>query len=142
MAKSIPAPESTVLDALLQDAAPTWHALRDLVDETYDIAQEWGGKSKYGEYELRWRRGGKTLATAYFHPGKLVCQIVFGQAERDKVEALQPPLSGELRRCYDEATTFHDGKWVGFELPSTEAAQALRPLLLVKRRPNKGASAR
>lgn len=142
MAKPIPAPEAETLNALLQGGAPAWHALRDLVDKHYDIAQEWGGKSKAGEYELRWRRGGKTLATVYFQPGKAQCLLIFGQTERNKVDALQPPLDDDIRRQYDEATVFHDGKWVLFELPSPDTVQQLEPLFLVKRRPNKGKAAR
>ena len=38
---------------------------------------------------------------------------------------------------YDEATTFHDGKWIMFELKNTELFNDMERLLLIKRKPNR-----
>jgi len=38
--------------------------------------------------------------------------IVFGTEERAKVETIKKDLSRDIRKAYDEATTYHDGKWL------------------------------
>jgi len=40
---------------------------------------------------------------------------------------------------YDAATTFHDGKWIMFELKDTKLFNDMERLLLIKRKPNRKA---
>lgn len=46
-------------------------------------------------------------------------------------------FSNEVQMIYDETTTFHDGKWIMFELKNTELFNDMERLLLIKRKPNK-----
>ena len=41
--------------------------------------------------------------------------IIFGKDERVKFEAIRDTLSNAVCGKYDEAQTYHDGKWVMFE---------------------------
>lgn len=45
--------------------------------------------------------------------------IIFGKDERAKFESVRDTLSNAVRRQYDEAKTYRDGKWVMFEPAST-----------------------
>ncbi len=79
---------------------------------------------------------------------RLVCKrkvfgfmIIFGKAEREKVEAIRNDLSSETQRIYDEATTYHDGKWVMFELTDISLFSDMQKLLNIKRKPNRKNSA-
>ncbi|MFD2878830.1 DUF3788 family protein [Paenibacillus rhizoplanae] len=45
--------------------------------------------------------------------------IIFGKDERVKFEADRNNYSLEVQRVYDESTTYHDGKWMMFELKDT-----------------------
>lgn len=62
--------------------------------------------------------------------------IIFGLDERTKVEAIRGTLSASTVKTYDEAQTYHDGKWVMFDetLPDDDLVR----LLVIKRRQNKG----
>lgn len=59
-----------------------------------------------------------------------------GPDERTKVEAIRDTLSAGTVKTYDEAQTYHDGKWVMFDeaMPDDD----LTRLLAIKRRPNRG----
>ncbi len=46
----------------------------------------WDDGGKYGVYEQKFRRSGKTLCTLYIRENELVVLIVFGKAE-EKFEA-------------------------------------------------------
>lgn len=61
--------------------------------------------------------------------------IVFGAEERTKVEAIRDCLSQDTQKKYDEATTYHDGKWLVLTVNTDKVVEDVRRLLAVKRRP-------
>jgi hypothetical protein len=63
--------------------------------------------------------------------------IIFGKDERDKVYAVKENLSKRVRQVYDEAKTYHDGKWVMFEFEDSSIFEDLLKLLGIKRKPNR-----
>ena len=134
---NIPAPMKTELQTLLGEAYPAWRAMRVQVEALYDMELVWATSAKLGGYDLRYRRGGKTLCTLCARANAAACMIVFGAQERDKAEPLLGALPDWAREAYATATTYHDGKWVWFELRDTAAPAALEPLLRLKRRPNR-----
>lgn len=63
--------------------------------------------------------------------------IIFGKDERVKFEAIRDTLSNAVCRKYDEAQTYHDGKWVMFEPTDTTEFDDYMKLLAMKRKPNR-----
>ncbi len=63
--------------------------------------------------------------------------IIFGKAERLKFESDRENYSKEVQKIYDEAQTYHDGKWMMFEPSDTSLFSDFTELLKIKRKPNK-----
>ncbi len=63
--------------------------------------------------------------------------IVFGAAERAGADALRESLSSPIREAYDRAATYHDGKWVLFDIDGERAAADAMKLLALKRKRKK-----
>jgi predicted RNA-binding protein with PUA-like domain len=63
--------------------------------------------------------------------------IVFGAEERTQAEAILDSLSTRTKKVYDEATTYHDGKWVLLTINSSEVVEDVMKLLEIKRKPKK-----
>ena len=63
--------------------------------------------------------------------------IIFGKDERTKFEAIRNTLSADICRQYDEAKTYHDGKWVMFQPTSTADFDDYMKLLAIKRKTNR-----
>ncbi len=63
--------------------------------------------------------------------------IIFGKGERDKVEEIRYELSSDALETYDNAETFHDGKWVMFNITDNSIIEDLKKLLYMKRKPNR-----
>ena len=63
--------------------------------------------------------------------------IIFGKDERLKFEDIRDTLSDVVCRQYDEAQTYHDGKWVMFEPTGTPEFDDYMKLLSIKRKPNR-----
>ncbi|CVH77003.1 hypothetical protein BN3662_01927 [Clostridiales bacterium CHKCI006] len=63
--------------------------------------------------------------------------IIFGKDERTQFDDIRGTLSKSVCKRYDEATTYHDGKWVMFEPTDTSEFDDYMKLLAIKRKPNR-----
>ena len=112
----------------------------DIVDEItklYDMEQIWNNGGKKWTYEYKFRKGGKTLCAFYFNDNTLGFMIIFGKDERIRFEEIRSELSSEVLETYDNAETFHDGKWVMFDITNNSIIEDLKKLLFIKRKSNR-----
>lgn len=114
-----------------------WNKLCALIDEKYDMERLWDKGGKAWKYEYKYRRGGKTLCALYARENCVGFMIILGKDERLKFESDRENYSEEVRKKYDEARTYHDGKWIMFEPVDTSLFNDLIELLRIKRKPNR-----
>lgn len=114
-----------------------WSKLCALIDESYDMERVWNTGGKVWTYEYKYRRGGKTLCALYARENCIGFMVILGKGERAKFEADRECYSEEVQRIYDEARTYHDGKWVMFEPEDTSLFVDFMRLLSIKRKPNR-----
>ncbi len=129
--------QSTMTELLGPSLSEIWEALCAAIDEKYDMERLWNTGGRNWTYEYKYRRGGKTLCCLYAKKNCLGFMIVFGKNERTKFEEIRDVLSEAVCRQYDEAKTYHDGKWVMFEPANTEDIEDYMKLLSIKRKPNR-----
>ena len=114
--------------------------IKKYIDENYDMEvlyNECTIKTKKWKYEIEYRKSGKTMCGFYFCEDILDLMIIFGGEERNKLENIRTSLSEETLKYYDEAKTYHDGKWVMFEIDNISILEDIKKILLIKRKPNK-----
>lgn len=116
-----------------------WKQLCALIDEKYDMEHLWGDGGKAWAYEYKYRRGGKTLCALYARENCVGFMVVLGKQERLKFENDRASYSQEVQNVYDEAQTYHDGKWLMFEPRDASLFDDFVRILSIKRRPNKAA---
>lgn len=116
-----------------------WKQLCALIDEKYDMEHLWGDGGKAWAYEYKYRRGGKTLCALYARENSVGFMVVLGKQERLKFENDRVSYSQEVQNVYDEAQTYHDGKWLMFEPRDASLFDDFVGILSIKRRPNKAA---
>jgi hypothetical protein len=97
----------------------------------------WSEGGKAWTYEYKYRRGGKTLCALYAKEECVGFMVILGKDERFKFENNRENYSKEVQRIYDEAKTYHDGKWIMFEPVDTSMFDDLMKLLSIKRKPNR-----
>lgn len=114
-----------------------WNKLCALIDEKYDMDCLWDKGGKAWKYEYKYRRGGKTLCALYARENCVAFLIILGKDERLKFETERESYSKEVQEIYDEAQTYHDGKWIIFELMDTTLFNDFIKLLRIKRKPNR-----
>ncbi len=103
-----------------------WTKLCDLIDENYDMDRLWNKGGKAWTYEYKYAR-----------ENCIGFMIILGKDERLKFENERENYSEEVQRIYDEAQTYHDGKWIMFEPVDTSMFDDFIKLLKIKRKPNR-----
>ena len=114
-----------------------WTQLCALIDEKYNMERLWGSGGKAWTYEYKFRRGGKTLCALYARENCIGFMVILGKEERLKFEKERGAYTEEVQRVYEEAQTYHDGKWMMFEPTDTALFDDFIRLLGIKRRPNR-----
>ena len=132
----IPTPET--LEALTgKELYDLWTSLHQLIEQKYNMEQMWNHGGKKWTYEYKYRRGGKTLCALYAKEQTIGFMVILGKDERTKFESMREVFSNAAQKIYDETTTFHDGKWLMFELKDTSLFNDIERLLSIKRKPNR-----
>ena len=119
------------------DKVNIFNKVVDNITSLYDMEQIWNNGGKKWIYEYKFRKSGKTLCAFYFKENMLGFIIIFGKDERIKVEEIRNELSSNILETYDNAQTFHDGKWVMFNITDNSIIEDLIKLLFIKRKPNR-----
>jgi len=120
------------------EAYEYWKKVTELIDRYYSdiFTPEWlfGGK-KHG-WSLRYKKS-RSFCTFIPEKNRFALLIVFGREERGKVEAIRDELSAETLKEYDDAETYHDGKWVLLSVDTDTVLKDVMCLLSIKRKPKK-----
>ena len=132
--KVIPS-EDEIISLIGTDSFAYWEMICSEINSLYDMDKTWSDGGKRWKYEYQYRRGGKTLCALYARQDCFGLMIIFGKDEREEVENIRNRLSNQTVKIYDEAETYHDGKWVMFD--ETVPAGDIKVLLDIKRKPNK-----
>ena len=136
MLENIPS-QSAMTELLGQSLFNVWQELCSAIEEKYEMERLWNAGGKNWTYEYKYRRGGKTLCSLYAKSNCVGFMIIFGKDEREKFENIRSTLSAAVCRQYDEAKTYHDGKWVMFEPTNAAELDDYIKLLAIKRKPNR-----
>lgn len=126
-----------LLDLMGESSFSLWLAIDAYIREYYEIEGVWSKGGKKWAYELKFRKGGKTLCGLYTNQGEAGLMIIFGKEERARFEELRHLFSPGIQSFYDEAHTYHDGKWVMFSLCEESLPISFPSLLAIKRKPAK-----
>ena len=107
--------QENVYSLLGSEKQALWTAICDLVESLYDMDACWGKGGKAWDYEYKYRRGGKTLCALYARQKTMGFMIIFGKEERTRFESNQASYSQAIQTVYQQAKTYHDGKWIMVE---------------------------
>ena len=129
--------EEEMTDLVGKSLYDVWNKLCDLIDKKYDMDRLWDKGGKAWKYEYKYRRVGKTLCALYAKENRVGFMIILGKDERLKFETDRENYSKETQEIYDEAQTYHDGKWIMFEPVDDTLFDDFMKLLKIKRKPNR-----
>lgn len=129
--------EKDVFAWIGSSARKRWITIVSFLEENFPgvfPADDWiyGGK-KHG-WGLRFKKS-KAFCTLVPERNRLRVAIVLGGKEREETEKIMSKLSRPVRAQYEEAKTYHDGKWLAVDVTDESALRDVFTLLKIKRRP-------
>lgn len=131
-------PNAEEMTALVGESLfEVWTELCQQIDNQYDMEHVWNKGGKAWTYEYKYRRGGKTLCALYARENCIGFMVILGKDERAKFDMDRDSYSKEVQKIYDEAKTYHDGKWLMFEPADTGLFVDYMRLLAIKRKSNR-----
>jgi hypothetical protein len=133
MLEKVPTKED--IEMLIGNSAKeAWRELIGFVESSYNFEPIWDDGGKYGVWEVKYRRSGKTLCAFYVKDGYFNVLIVFGKAEREKFELTQSDFCSEVIALYDSTHQYHDGKWLWVNVKDFRLVEDVKKLIMIKKR--------
>ena len=115
-----------------------WQKITEFIEDNYPGVfpkDDWLFSRNLG-WSLRFKKS-KSFCTLIPEKNRLLILIVFGAKEREGTEKILPELNLEIRNKYENATTYHDGKWLLISLDNDKIFDDVKRLLIIKRNPKK-----
>lgn len=126
------------IKALLgMDSFKAWDDLCTFLSDHYSMDIIWGTGGKYGAYECKYRKSGKTLCTFLLKEKCFDILLIYGKDERAKFEAQKQAFTEEIQDYYDKAHTYHDGKWMFMTLRDNHLNSEFEKMICIKKKPLK-----
>lgn len=114
-----------------------WEKLCASIEAEYEMERLWNSGGKAWTYEYKYRRGGKMLCALYARENCMGFMVILGKTEREKYEGRRQEFSADVLKIYDEAETYHDGKWIMFYPKDSTMFGDFMKMLKIRRRPNR-----
>lgn len=118
-------------------ALAAWDELISFVDTNYGFEPVWNTAGKYGIWEVKYRRSGKTLCSFYVKDGYFTVLIIYGKAEIEKFIQSQSGISPKVAEIVSNTHQYHDGKWIWLDVSNMEFVQDVKSLITIKKKPVK-----
>ena len=90
-----------------------------------------------GKDELKFRSGGKTVLTIHLRDDRYDFLLIFGKAERQQFEERRNEFPQRIQEIYDSSKTHRDGKRMVIPVADGETLEAVKRLVLMKKKPNR-----
>lgn len=113
-----------------------WTELTEFLENEYLMDKLWDKGRDRDVYELKYRRGGKTLCCLYPRHAGLGALVILGKVEREKYEARRAEFGEYVNELYDRTRQYHDGKWLFMDVTAVNVRD-IKELILIKRKPNR-----
>jgi hypothetical protein len=119
--KSAQPGDQEMVDAIGQPAASAWVELRQFLSSTYEVdpVVGYGG----GEWFMRYKRGSRPLCELTARKGCFRVLVVLGKKEVEKAEAILERFGPNVRRTFEGAAQFHDGRWLWIMVPGSASPE-------------------
>ena len=86
---------------------------------------------------LKFRQGKRIILSINIHEDHYDFQIIYGKAERVKFEARLGEFPETIQELYKNSQALHDGLWMLSRVDNLETLEALKQMILIKKKPNR-----
>lgn len=126
-------PTASEIAEALGSVAPLWERIERFVETSYGVEPTFVPPSKNYGWDVKYRKGGKTLVALTPDRGGFTVLVVLGEKETEAARELD--LGPHVQDVFDAARQLRDGRWLFVHVESERDVDDIERLLAVKRRP-------
>jgi hypothetical protein len=126
-------PTAGEIAEVLGSAAPLWERLTGFVETSYEIEPTFVPPSKNYGWDVKYRKGGKTLVSLTPDTDGFTALVVLGEKETEAARELD--FGDHVQGVFDGARQLRDGRWLFVHVESERDVDDIERLLVAKRRP-------
>lgn len=131
-------PNKEQISSLIGETAlDAWNEIIGFIEAHYDFQPVWDSGGKYGIWELKYRKSGKTLCAFYLKEQQFTTLVIFGKAERESFESSIKEFSSEIIDLYTNTRQYHDGKWLWINVSNQSLIDDIKRLIVIKKKPKR-----
>lgn len=135
MGKISSKPTEAAMRTLVGKKRPLWIEFRKYLATQYEHEPVLSiGKKEY-DWTIRYRKSGKTLVTLLPEKDNFCILVVLGKKEVAKAKDIR--LNSFVKKIFNSAKQYHDGRWLWIRPRNKGDLQAVKTLLVMKRKPHK-----
>lgn len=110
---------------------------RSFIETAYHISPklEYSKCSMQRGWNIKYKKGGKSLCTVYPMDGYFIVLIVIGEKEQMEADLILPNCSDRFRKLYTEIPSSPLGKWLMVEVQAAEVLSDVKKLIPVRVKP-------
>lgn len=117
-----------------------------IIDDTYDLLDRFIGfidayynatAIKRSDREYNFKCGGMNLCTVTLMEKGLQVLVIFGREHQYLFDNLKHRFSHQIQKTYHDSMTYHDGKWMFFDVVNQNQLDEIIELIKIKKKPNR-----
>lgn len=116
---------------------PLWTELQSFIESTYQIKPilNYSQCSAQKGWNLKYRKGGKSLCVLYPMDGYFIALVVIGNKEMTEAEAYLPQASAEIQSLFAKTLYSAGGRWLMISVTSEAVLEDVKNLVQIRVRP-------
>lgn len=118
-------------------ANPLWEKCNDFLKENYTVSPEYSYSrcSAQPGWNVKYKKGGKSLCTLYPMDGYFIALVVVGNKERPEVEMILPTCTEYVQELYESTRAVGNmGQWLMINVTDEEILEDVENLIQIRRR--------
>jgi len=118
-------------------ASPMWQDFCGYVEAGYGVKPtvEYSMCSGAPGWNVKYKKGGRSLCTLYPHEGYFTCLVCIGAKEVLEAELVLPFCTDYTRGLYEKARPVNGTRWLMVDVTGEEILEDAKRLVLVREKP-------
>lgn len=111
-----------------------WNNLCSFIEESYNVAPkvEYSPCSAAKGWNVKYKKGGKSLCVLYPDKGKFTCLVVIGHKEQQEAEFLLPTMDSYIYELYQNTRFACGGRWLMIEVKNEKILENVKTLISLR----------
>ncbi|MEG1389499.1 MAG: DUF3788 domain-containing protein [Angelakisella sp.] len=118
---------------------PFWNEFCSFIEDTYSVAPlvEYSKCSMARGFNVKYRKGSRSICTLYPNKGYFTCMVVIGSKEAPEAEFLLPACDPYIMELYKATSVYNGSRWLMIDVTSKAILDSAKELVKIRCKPKK-----